>query len=77
MGLRDLAAQLNPGGAEAAAAEGEAEWAARAAEAVVAEPEPVEPEPAEEPAPEALEAADDEGPGATGEYEEVRQSESA
>ena len=30
MSLRDLAGQLNPGGAEAAAAEGEAEWAARA-----------------------------------------------
>jgi MoxR-like ATPase len=59
MSLRDLAGQLNPGGAEAVAEEGEAEWAARTAEAA---PEP-EPEP---------EAADDEGPGATGEYEEVR-----
>ena len=74
MSLRDLAGQLNPGGAEAAAAEGEAEWAARAAETAAAEPEPEpepDPEPAEEPAPEP-EADEDEGPGATGEYEEVR-----
>ena len=69
MSLRDLAGQLNPGGAEAAAAEGEAEWAARAA-AAQPEPEP-EPQPAEEPAPEP-EEDEDEGPGATGEYEEVR-----
>src|SRR4051812_12464883 len=40
MSLRDLAGQLNPGGIEAAQAEGEAEWAARSA---VPEPEPEEP----------------------------------
>src|SRR5215212_299648 len=63
MSLRDLAGQLNPGGAEAAAAEGEAEWAARTGDAP-AEP-PAEPEPApaaEEPAPvpaAAAEADDD------------------
>src|SRR5215212_10238195 len=58
MSLRDLAGQLNPGGAEAAAAEGEAEWAARSTDApehaaepatALAEPAPVAPEP--EPAP--------------------------
>ena len=51
MSLRDLAGQLNPGGLEAAAAEGEAEWAARAAAEEPAagseEPAPA----AEEPAP--------------------------
>src|SRR3954451_6003902 len=40
MSMRDLAGQLNPGGIEAAQAEGEAEWAARSA---VPEPEPEEP----------------------------------
>src|SRR4051795_5669017 len=40
MSLRDLASQLNPGGIEAAEAEGEAEWAARSA---AVEPEPEEP----------------------------------
>ena len=69
MSLRDLAGQLNPGGPEAAEAEGEAEWAAQGAGAAAAEPEP-EPEPAEEPAaeadePEAAPAID------TGEYEDV------
>ena len=43
MSLRDLAGQLNPGGPEAAAAEGEAEWAARAA--AEAEPAPAAEEP--------------------------------
>jgi dynein-related subfamily AAA family protein len=71
MSLRDLAGQLNPGGPEAAEAEGEAEWAAQGAGAAAAEPEPEpEPEPAEEPAaeadePEAAPAID------TGEYEDV------
>src|SRR3954453_8081363 len=40
MSLRDLAGQLNPGGIEAAQAEGEEEWAARSA---APEPEPEEP----------------------------------
>src|SRR5919199_6502863 len=39
MSLQDIAAQLNPGGAEAVRADGEAEWAARQAPAE-AEPEP-------------------------------------
>ena len=43
MSMRDLAGQLNPGGIEAAEAEGEAEWAAQSA---APEPEP-EPEPEE------------------------------
>src|SRR4051812_5947375 len=70
MSMRDLAGQLNPGGIEAAVAEGEAEWAARSA---TPEPEP-EPEPAEpaavEPEPEADEPV---APPAidTGEYEDV------
>jgi len=66
MSLRDLAGQLNPGGPEAAEAEGEAEWAADGAAAAEPEPEPVE-EPvaaAEEPE-EAAPAVD------TGEYEDV------
>jgi MoxR-like ATPase len=48
MSLKDLAGQLNPGGPEAAAREGEAEWAAAAAvEAPAAEaPEEQEPAPA-------------------------------
>src|SRR5215207_8608975 len=70
MSLRDLAGQLNPGGAEAAAAEGEAEWAARSPDSAAPEP------PAEEPAP-APAAAADEGPGATGEYEDVAGSATA
>ena len=51
MSLRDLAGQLNPGGPDAAAAEGEAEWTASGA-AAEPEPEPVAEEPvaAEEPA---------------------------
>ena len=40
MSLRDLAGQLNPGGPEAAEAEGEAEWAA-ASQNGAAEGEPV------------------------------------
>ena len=74
MSMRDLAGQLNPGGIEAAEAEGEAEWAARSA---APEPEP-EPEPEEpaavEPEPEAEEEADEPvAPPAidTGEYEDV------
>ncbi len=71
MSLRDLAGQLNPGGPEAAEAEGEAEWAA-AAQNVAAEEPVAEEEPAaaavEEPAPEEVAA-----PPAvdTGEYEDV------
>jgi RecA/RadA recombinase len=69
MSLRDLAGQLNPGGPEAAQAEGEAEWAAHAA-AAAPEPEP-EPEPAPEPG--AEEPPAEEAPAAidTGEYEDV------
>ena len=74
MSMRDLAGQLNPGGIEAAEAEGEAEWAAQSA---APEPEP-EPEPEEpaavEPEPEAEEEADEPvAPPAidTGEYEDV------
>ena len=69
MSLRDLAGQLNPGGLEAAAAEGEAEWAARAA--AEAEPAPAAEEPAPAPAAVVEEEADD-APGESGEYEEVR-----
>ena len=47
MSLRDLAGQLNPGGLEAAAAEGEAEWAARAA--AEEEPAPAAEEPRRSP----------------------------
>src|SRR3954453_2256429 len=50
MSLRDLAGQLNPGGPDAAQAEGEAEGAAPAGPAA-AEPAEAEPAPAEEPAP--------------------------
>jgi MoxR-like ATPase len=42
MSLKDIAGQLNPGGAEAAAREGEAEWAAASAPAPAAEPAIVE-----------------------------------
>src|SRR3954452_19741179 len=72
MSMRDLAGQLNPGGIEAAEAEGEAEWAARSA---TPEPEPEPEEPAAvEPEPEAEEeAAEPVAPPAidTGEYEDV------
>jgi len=67
MSLRDLAGQLNPGGPEAAESEGEAEWAARAAEA---EPAPAPEEPAPMPATAAEE--EDDAPGESGEYEDVR-----
>ena len=67
MSLRDLAGQLNPGGPEAAESEGEAEWAARAA---AEEPAPAVEEPAPVPAAPAEEA--DDGPGESGEYEDVR-----
>ena len=70
MSLRDLAGQLNPGGPEAAAAEGEAEWAARARRAPPAEPE--------QPAARSRGAGREPArprttrPGRAGEYEEVR-----
>src|SRR4051795_45958 len=72
MSLRDLAAQLNPGGIEAAEAEGEAEWAARAP-AAEPEPEPVAEEPAEEPAAEEEEEEEQVATPVvdTGEYEDV------
>jgi hypothetical protein len=74
MSLRDLAGQLNPGGIEAAEAEGEAEWAARST-APEPEPEPEEPAAVEpEPEPEPEEAEDEPvAPPAidTGEYEDV------
>ncbi len=71
MSLRDLAGQLNPGGIEAAEAEGEAEWAAQSA-APEPEPEPEEPV-AVEPEPEEEEADEPVAPPAidTGEYEDV------
>ena len=58
MSLRDLAGQLNPGGADLAKAQGDAEWAARAdtAAAEAPEPEAEEAAPAEAPAAEAAEA---------------------
>src|SRR5688572_16003220 len=69
MSMTDIAAQLNPGGADAVKAEGEAEWA-QLQQAAAPEPEP-EPEPAApEPAAPAPAAADEEdewqdvGPGA-------------
>src|SRR3954470_17663632 len=67
MSLRDLAGQLNPGGPDAAQADGEAEWAARAAGAAAA-PAETEPAPAEEPAPAG--AAERTEARETGEYEE-------
>src|SRR3954449_939217 len=71
MSLRDLAGQLNPGGIEAAQADGEAEWAARSP---AVEPEPEEPA-AVEAQPAAVEEEQDEAvaPAAidTGEYEDV------
>ena len=49
MGLLDIAAQLNPGGADAVRAAAEEEWAQAAPEPTVAEaPEPSEPEPGRE-----------------------------
>src|SRR5687768_15620581 len=70
MSLVDIAAQLNPGGADAVRAEGEAEWARLEQEAAPAEPEPA-PAAAEPAAPEPAAVADDEedewqdvGPGA-------------
>src|SRR5918995_6050706 len=56
MSMADIAAQLNPGGADAVRAEGEAEWA-RLEQAPAAEPEPelAVPEPAA-PRPAAVEA---------------------
>src|SRR5215210_1234496 len=74
MSVRDLAGQLNPGGPEAAQAEGEAEWAARSGDA--AEPAgATEPAPAaEEPAPVPAAAGTDDEANETGEYEEVRGS---
>src|SRR3954471_6307108 len=71
MSLRDLAGQLNPGGPDAAQADGEAEWAARAGGAAAA-PAETEPAPAEEPAPAG--AAERTEARETGEYEEVRGS---
>src|SRR4051812_47994251 len=71
MSLRDLAGQLNPGGPDAAQADGEAEWAARAGGAAAA-PAETEPAPAEEPA--AAGAAEWTEARETGEYEEVRGS---
>src|SRR4051795_6888839 len=71
MSLRDLAGQLNPGGPEAAEAEGEAEWAARAGGAA-AEPTAEATAPAEEPAPVPAAEADSGPASETGEYEEVR-----
>ena len=66
MSLRDLAGQLNPGGPEAAEAEGQAEWTANGAAAPEPEPEPAaEPAPAEEPAAAGPPVID------TGEYEDV------
>src|SRR5215218_2390889 len=50
MSLVDIASQLNPGGADAVRAEGEAEWARLEQEAAPPEPEP-EPQPEPAPAP--------------------------
>src|SRR5215210_839110 len=74
MSLRDLAAQLNPGGAEAAEAEGAAEWAARSGGDAPPAEEDAAPA-AEEPAPVPAAAA---SPAVeTGEYEDVRGSATA
>src|SRR5215212_2051729 len=72
MSLRDLAGQLNPGGPDAAASEGEAEWAARGdgAEAPATEPAPA----AAQPAPVPAAAVEEDDATETGEYEEVRGS---
>src|SRR5215211_1402915 len=72
MSMLDIAAQLNPGGADAVRAEGEAEWARLAQAGAEAEPEPERaPEAVAPPAPEAAAAEEDEedewqdvGPGA-------------
>jgi MoxR-like ATPase len=74
MSLRDLAGQLNPGGLEAAEAEGEAEWVAATAAAAEPAGEPEEEaQPAEEPASVTAEEEEPEpGPAMdTGEYEDV------
>src|SRR3954449_9418689 len=69
MSMRDLAGQLNPGGIEAAEAEGEAEWAARSA---APEPEPEEPATVEaEPVAEEEEEQITTPAIDTGEYEDV------
>src|SRR5215218_3094409 len=72
MSMLDIAAQLNPGGADAVRAEGEAEWARLAEAGAETEPEPERaPEAAAPPAPEPVAAEEDEedewqdvGPGA-------------
>ena len=72
MSMLDIAAQLNPGGADAVRAEGEAEWARLAEAGAEPEPEPERaPEAAAPPAPEPVAAEEDEedewqdvGPGA-------------
>lgn len=69
MSLRDLAGQLNPGGLEAAQAEGEAEWAELAGAAAAEEPPEAAPEPA--PVPAAAEPEGDEEAGGD-EWEDVR-----
>src|SRR3954453_19134133 len=70
MSLRALAGQLNPGGPEAAAAEGTAERAARTGDGAAAEPAAEAAPRAQEPATATGEVAGNE----TGEYEEVRGS---
>ena len=64
MSLKDLAGQLNPGGPEAAAREGEAEWSAATAPAPA--PAPVAEAPAQEAAPSIVDEDEyeDVGPGA-------------
>src|SRR3954454_11009457 len=76
MSLRDLAGQLNPGGPEAAEAEGDAQWAARAGGAAAGEPAAQQEAAAraEEPAPVPAAAEEPEEGNETGEYEEVRGS---
>jgi energy-coupling factor transporter ATP-binding protein EcfA2 len=74
MSMTDIAAQLNPGGADAVRAEGEAEWAelhAQPEPEAEPEPEPAPAAPAAPPAPEPAAVADDDedewqdvGPGA-------------
>src|SRR4051794_7927190 len=73
MSLRDLAGQLNPGGPEAARAEGEAEWTARTGAPAVAEPAAGQ-EAAEQSAPVPTAAEEPDEGDETGEYEEVRGS---
>src|SRR4051794_30496908 len=74
MSLRDLAGQLNPGGPEAAEAEGTAEWAARARDGAAAEPAAEAAPPVEPPAPVPAAAVEEAAGNETGEYEEVRGS---